>query len=233
MSLLSDMSFAADATRMQAGGKSLFDTAYDAVTKAPVAATASALAGFYNTGAWYARKVFDQDVEDVQVTSMLEDFDANYVSYYQDNQNVLDTVGFIGGALVPGGAALKGLQLARAGKAGAGMAKILGYTSNQQTRYLKAALEEVGQTGGTVFHQLNMNKTMALAYGLVDNFVQTAVFETAAAGFLHQAPMLAGEDWKDVSWDIIKTTHHLNCTNDTKLTQLDIMLKSNLLFDTN
>ena len=206
MSLSDDMMFAADTVKVQSGGKSFFDTAVDAVTKAPVAAAVSAATSMYNTGVWYSNKIFDSGIETANTQAVLEDIDSNYAQYYQDNKNIIDTVGFIGGAFIPGGAALKGLQMARAGNAAGTFSKVLGYTQLKQAQYLKAGLQEMAQSGGTVFHQLNTNKLASMAFGAADNVLQTAVFEVAAAAAMHQAPMLAGEDWKDVAWDITKTS---------------------------
>ena len=86
---------------------------YDGLTAGAAGATVSAIASIYNTGAWYANKIFDAGVEEMDTARTLRDLDTNWAQYYEQNKEVLDTVGFIGGSFIPGGAAIKLLRLAQ------------------------------------------------------------------------------------------------------------------------
>lgn len=202
---IDDFMTATDTVRVQAGGKSLLDQVGDAATAGVAGATVSALTSIYNTGVEVAN-VFGADVQKADTARILADVDQNWAKYYQENQGVIDTVGFIGGSFIPGGLALKGLQLARAGKAAGAFGTVLRYTQVQQEAALTRGLQEVAQTGGSVFARMNANKLTAMAFGAADNVLQTAVFETAAAATMHASPFFANESFGDIVWDITKTS---------------------------
>lgn len=199
------MLMASDTARMQAGGRSMFEKMYDAATAGTAGATMSALASFYNTGVSVAN-LFGAKAEEMDTGEVLKRIDHKWADYYEENKAPLDTIGFIGGAFIPGGIALKGLQLARTGKAFGTVGRALGYTVNQQNKYLQLALKDIASEGGTVFARINANKLISMAYGVADNALQAAVFETAASLTMAKSPMLAEEDWKDISWDILKSS---------------------------
>lgn len=196
---------AADTARMQAGGRSMSDKLSDAITAGTAGAVVSGLSAIYNTGV-AAANVFGADLEEVQTAKVLGNIDQNWAAYYKENQSVIDTVGFIGGAFIPGGVAVKALNLARTGKNVGAVGRVLGFTQNQQAHYLEVALKEVAEKGGSVFGQMNRAKATAIAYGAADNVLQAAVFETAAAITMRQSPLLADESWTDISWDIVKSS---------------------------
>lgn len=196
---------AADTSRVQAGGGSIFES-LGRVDDFVAGAVVSGMASIYNTGAYYANKVFGADIEQVDTYRKLQEFDNNWANYYEANKGVLDTVGFIGGAFIPGGAALKGLKLAQQGKAVGPFSRVLGYTVNKQQEYLRKGLQEIAQDGGTVFNRLHANKIASMAYGAADNVLQAGVFETAAVLGMHQSPFFDGDSWGDIAWDVVKTS---------------------------
>lgn len=196
---------AADTSRVQAGERSIQEKLGDAMTAGVAGTLVSGWAGIYNTGVAVAR-VFDPTVEEMNVAATLAQQDQSWADYYKENQGVIDTAGFIAGSILPGGAAVKALNVARSGK-NVGMAgRVLGFTQNQQAKYAARALEEVAQEGGNIFGRFNRSKAASMAWGTADNILQTAVFETAAAMTMKQSPLLADESWSDVSWDIVKSS---------------------------
>lgn len=200
-----DFFLASDISRIQSGGKSLTDKLYDAATAGTAGAVTSGLLSLYNTGVAVAN-VFGAEAEEIKTAEVLGDIDANWKKYYEENAQVIDTIGFIGGSFIPGLTALKGLQLARAGKAAGTYRGVLGYTINKQNNALKRGLDEIAQTGGTVFSRINTNKLSSMAWGTADNVLQTAVFETAAAATMHSSPFFAGDSAGDIAWDVVKTS---------------------------
>lgn len=193
----------ADTSRVQAGGRSWYEPVVDFITAGLPGAVVSAAHSFYNTGAAVTR-VFGSEAQDIDTAKVLTDLNENWGKYYQENKNVVDTVGFIGGALAPGGLALKGLKLLRTGTAAGTYRTVFGYTAAKEKFYLDAALKDISQAGGTVYSQLNKNKLLALAYGGADQALQAAVFETAATITMHASPMFEDESLKDIVWDMGK-----------------------------
>ena len=205
MAGLDDFLAASDTARMQGGGKSIFDKVYDAATAGTAGAVVSGLTSLYNTGV-QAVNLFGAQAEEIKTAEILGNVDSNWRQYYEENAQVIDTVGFIGGSFIPGGIALKGLQMARAGKSAGTFRTVLGYTQDKQFKALDAGLKEIAKEGGTVFNRINSKKLQSMAWGTADNVLQTAVFETAAATTMQASPFFAGDSFGDIAWDITKTS---------------------------
>lgn len=202
---LDNMLLAADTANMEAGGKSFFEKAGDALTAGTAGAVVSGLASIYNTVTTPAR-MMGAEVEEIDTVKVLENVNANWARYYEDNKGVIDTVGFIGGSFIPGGLAVKALNAVRNGRSAGAFANALGYTSRRQAHYLDAALKDLATSGTDVFTTLNRNKLASMAFGAADNVLQAAVYETATAVAMNQSPLLVNENWSDISWDIVKTS---------------------------
>lgn len=194
--------FSADTTRIQAGGESLFSKLGDALTAGSAGAAVSAIAGFYNTAAWGVSKLSGNEVEEMNVAETLDGLNKNWADYYRQNSDAIDFVGFVGGSLIPGTAAMKGLQLTRAGQTPGVFGKVLGFTSSKQREYLQRGLKEIADTGPSVFTSLNRNKMLSMSWGAADNMVQGLVFETAALATMHQSNIFKDESAKDIFWDL-------------------------------
>jgi hypothetical protein len=73
----------------------------------------------------------------------------------------------------------------------------------KQEEHLAAGLKALAD-GETVFSTINRNKLLSMGYGAVDNVLQAAVFEIAAATTMARGPVLVDESWQDIAWDITR-----------------------------
>lgn len=200
MSLFDVVSPAVDTTEVQAGGMGFLQEATMALTAGAAGAVISGLGSIYNTFAAGANAL-GADVEKVDTYRKLDAMDSDWANYYKQNQNAIDTVGFIGTSFIPGSLGVKALNAARAGEATGAVGRALGFAQTQQARYVSQALRELSVEGGTVFTQINKNKLAAMAWGAADQTLTAAAFETAVALTMKQSPLLADDSW----WDIGKT----------------------------
>jgi len=188
---------ATDSANMQAGAtNSLLENTYNYVGSALV----SGIASIYNTGADML------GAERVDTAKWLMENDASMGEFYKQNQNAADIGGFIATSLIPGGIALKALKLAKAGTLIGPYGRALGYFSNARDASLKAALEELGAAGGSIYTQINRNKLAAMAWGTADQVLQVAAFETAVAATMKASPLLDKADWLDTTGEILKSS---------------------------
>lgn len=193
---------AADTANMQAGAS---ESLLDNLGNYTGAALVSGLASIYNTGAELINKL-GGEAEKIDVMKVLNENDADMGAYYAKNREAVDVGGFIATSLIPGGLALKGLQLAKAGSFGGAFARTAGYFSDQRAKYLDLAIKDLAVSGGTIFSQINRNKLLSMAWGTADNVVQVAAFETAVAATMKQSPLLEKDDMLDLTSNILKTS---------------------------
>jgi len=180
---------ATDTANMQAGSEeSLIDNAGNFVH----AAVLSGVASVYNTGANLL------GAEKFDVAKWMNENDQHMGAYYAKNRQLVDVAGFAVTSLVPGGLALKGVQLAKAGTMLGPFGRALGYASTKQQLYLEAGLKELAVEGGTVFNLINKNKLAAMSWGVADQVINMAAFETAVAITMKQSPVLEKDEWSDV-----------------------------------
>lgn len=188
---------AADTANLQAGApESIF-------TRGKYFASAALSSGFlsiYNTAANYV------GADKVDVANWLDTNDEDLGAYYRANKDLVDTAGFIATSFVPGGLALKGLQLAKAGVLGGTFARVLGYASTQQQAWVSKGLAELAAEGGTVFNQINRAKLGAMSWGVADQMISVGAFETAIAATMKQSPLLENDSLGDVAKHIALTS---------------------------
>lgn len=197
---------AADLTNIQAGGSSIFEDAYNIATKGVTGAIVSGWHGLLNTGVDITNKVTGSNFERADTAETLDRLDSNYGDYYKQNKAAIDVAGFVAGSLVPGTLAVKGLKLLQAGETAGIFGRTLGYAAGKEKYYLNEALKDLEIAGGTVFQRINENKLASMAWGVADNVLQTAAFETAVAVSMKASPMLDKEDWSHIGWDVITTS---------------------------
>lgn len=199
----SDFVLGADLANMQAGGSSFFDSAGDALTKGVGSAALSGIYGIVNTGVDLSNKVFGTTFERADTSETLHNLDTNWGDYYDKNKDVADAGGFIAASLLPGTIAVKGLKLLQAGNAAGAVGRVLGYTTRMESSYLKTALTELTEQGGTVFSQINKAKASSIAWGVADNVLQAAAFETGVVASMKASPMLDEKSWGDIGHDLV------------------------------
>lgn len=198
-----DYILGADTANMQAGGESFFSSVGNALTKGTAGAALSGVYGILNTGVDLSNKVFDRQIERFDTAETLSKVDSSWADYYTANKDVIDTVGFVAGSLLPGTLAVKGLKLLQTGNSAGAIGKVLGYTTRMESHYLNKALKELAVEGGTVFTQINKAKAASIAWGVADNVLTTAAFEIGVAASMSASPLLEGKSLSDMSHDIV------------------------------
>lgn len=198
--------YGADAVNLQAGGRGWFSGKWDSITGAVAGATASAVTSLYNTGAWYYNELPGKGrIEELDTAAVLGKLDSNWANYYKENQEVLDTAGFVVGSLIPGGFAIKGLKaVQRAGQVAGTFGTVFGYTTVKQSQAVAQGLKTLAQEGPSVFTTLHKNRLAALGWTTADNLLQAGVFEVATLATMHQAPTLKDETAGDILKDSIQ-----------------------------
>lgn len=201
MSLYSDaLASATDTQDVQAGGDGFTAGLGNAITATAAGAVISGLGSIYNTAA-AGINALGGDVDQIDTYKKLEELDTNWASYYKDHENAIDAAGFIATSLIPGTLAVKGLNAVRAGSAGNVIGRSLGFFATRQAASLDAGLKELAVEGGTIYTRINKSKMAAMAWGVADQTLQAAAFETGVALTMKQSPLLADDSW----WDIGKS----------------------------
>ncbi len=188
---------AADTVNMQAGSDVSFISRAERFAGS---ALASGVLSVYNTAANYI------GAEKVDVAQWISEIDEDMGAYYRRNRESADIAGFVATSFVPGGLALKGVQLAKSGTALGAFGRALGYAETRQSYYVKQGLEELGRSGGTVFNAINANKLKAMVWGMADNAISVAAMETAVAATMKQSPLLEKDSYADIGLHTIGTS---------------------------
>lgn len=204
----------ADSHNLASGEQSWFGRmgeTLDNAGKFATAATVSGISGIYNTGVAVGN-FFGADAEEIKVYDKLASMDTDLGRYYQENQQAIDVVGFIGTSFAPGLGGVKlyqagsrALLAAKAGKLGLGGEMATGLLPAMQKKYLAQAVEEIG-TSSHVFKLANSNYWKSLAAGAGEQFAQSAAFEVAVAATMFNSPVLKDESWGDITKNILTGT---------------------------
>jgi hypothetical protein len=191
----------ADTANQQAGGSSFFDNA----TMFTGSAVLSGLAGIYNTFVDYGSKIGIEG-EQLDTSRVLENYDENWYNYYKDNQQLVDTAGFVGSAFIPGTLAIKGLKAAQAARAtgsiGRAISGPLNFANSRRDIALRAGLEEIAREGGSAYAYINANKLSAIGWGFADQALQAAAFEAAVVLTMKNSPILADKGTGEILSDM-------------------------------
>lgn len=180
---------AADTANLQAGAPESF---FEQAPKFLATSVVSGVASIYNTAAHYL------GADKVDVGNWLEENDSNLGAYYRENKGLVDTAGFIVTSLIPGGLAIKGLQLAKAGTMLGPFSRVLGFASRNQQAWVERGLKELAVEGGTVFDSIRKSKLAAMGWGTADQMLNVAAFETGVALTMKQSPLLEENSIGDV-----------------------------------
>ena len=200
---------AADAHNVAGENSSMFEDVADIVghpLNFLAVSVASAANSFYNTGATVGNIFKDEDnkIELRDTGEWISSYDEDLGKYYEDHKTAADIVGFIGGSLIPGGAAVKGLNLAQkalraaeAGSIGSNMRWATNLLAPTMETYVKREAADLAVKRAT-FSFVNQNSVKALASGVWQNTLESAAFETAAAATMFKSPLLEDMDVGDI-----------------------------------
>ena len=148
----------------------------------PSVLTSGAL-GIYNT-------VLDGlGKEQVDIQETIAKYDVNAGDYYAERKDAIDVVGGIAGSFVPGLLGVKILQAARAGKALGSVGRAMNLTASNKDQYLRAAIQEIGASGGVINKLGNPNYLKYMVFETVDQALISTAFEAAVLVGMHDAPM--------------------------------------------
>jgi hypothetical protein len=193
--------FGADTANQQAGGGSFIDNAAMFTGSAVV----SGMSSIYNTFVDYAND-FGAGAEPLDTARMLENYDRDWYKYYGENKQAVDVMGFIGSSLIPGTLAIKGLKVAQAARAtgaiGRGVSGSLNYFNVQRDAALARGLEEVANAGGSAYAYINSSKLAAMGWGVAEQALQAAAFETGVALTMNKSPLMADKSKSDMLADM-------------------------------
>jgi len=188
----------ADTHNLASGDESWFDslgTSVDNAGKFATAATVSGLSGLYNSGVAVSN-FLGGDAEEIKIYDKLSEMDTDLGRYYQENQQAIDAVGFIGTSFIPGIGGIKAYQAgskallaSKAGRWGLGTEQATGLLPAFQKKFLAQAIEEAGSSA-QVFKVANANYWKSLAAGAGEQFAQAAAFEVGVAATMFNSPLL-------------------------------------------
>lgn len=200
---------AADAHAIAAGNTSIFEDLAESVANAPsflAVSIASGLNSFYNTGITIGNLFLDEDNQ-MQLNDTgewISSFDEDLGKYYEQNKDAADLVGFIAGSLVPGMAAVKGLQAAQAalraaqaGQVGKNMSLATRLLAPSMETYVKREAADLAARSAS-FSFMHQNSLKALAAGAQQGVLESLAFETAVAATMFKSPLLEDMDFGDI-----------------------------------
>ena len=161
---------------------------YNSITQLPSFAAVSLLSGansFYNTGVAVGNWL-GADFEYRDTGAWITDLDSNLGSYYSQNREAADLVGFIGSSFIPGLAGIKVLSAGQkalnaaknSGYVGGNIGKALGLLNPQASYWTQKAASEIAQQQASL-SLMNANVARAMLSGTGEAVLQSAAFEVA------------------------------------------------------
>lgn len=193
------------------GNENWFQSALNSITNIPkytTLALGSGITGILNTGVSVANLFASKnnEFEAINYGRAVMDFDDNLGKYYQENQQGIDTWGFIGTSLVPGTLGVKVFNrgqkvmsaAAEAGQFGWGMSKATGILVPRAEKFMTQAATELA-TGSNAFRFMNANVMKAIGAKAQQNLLEAAAFETAVLATSFKSPFLEDMDAFDIA----------------------------------
>jgi len=150
------------------------------------------------------------DFELSKTADVITALDDDLGEYYKEHQEAIDVGGFLISSLVPGTAAIKGLNMGQkalatmktTGRVGKNFQNAMGFaTRGKRQQYLDKAIKEVSSKN-TLSLLTNTNTAKAMAAGYGQAVLEMAAFETATAIALGSSPVLEGQDFGDIATNI-------------------------------
>ncbi len=184
--------------------------AADSISRMPEFMAVSALSGlnsFYNTGVKVGN-FLGGDFTEQKTAALISGIDSDLGTYYRQNQESADLMGFVLGSFIPGVAGVKilnagqkALVKANEGIIGTNLGLALGLRATKIDAYIASAADEITK-GQALFATLGSSGTKALASGVYQNVLEGIAFETAVQATMQASPILSGQDKGDIIWNI-------------------------------
>lgn len=172
---------------------------------------ASGMNSFYNTAA-AVNNWFGGSMESNDTLEWISSMDDDLGQYYAQNREAADLVGFVATSFLPGLAATKvlnagqvALKAASAGNIGVNMSRVTGLLAPDVAKYVGMAAQDLARSQAS-FSIINANTIKALAAGVGQAALESAVFETAVAATMFKSPVLEHQDIGDLVNNIITGT---------------------------
>lgn len=174
--------------------------------KMVIAAAASGINSFYNTGVTVANW-FGADAKENDVGVQLAALDSDLGAYYRDNKDAADLAGFVMTSLIPGIGGVKLLNAgqkvlrgaAETGMIGGNLGKAVGLLTPKVDTYRALAAADIAQSAAT-FSLTKGNTLKAIGAGYGQAALESAAFEIAVSATMFKSPVLEDTD----GWDIAK-----------------------------
>jgi hypothetical protein len=122
--------------------------------------------------------------EPIETMSVLQRFSENAANVYAEHPDTIKTASLIGGMFVPGGAALKGLNLARAGM------KSANFFSNVGREQALTRLGELKKLGAAANEEYKAARNAFYARGVANQVVDAAGMELLIASTMNAHPLM-------------------------------------------
>lgn len=193
----SNAAYGLDTHEAAAGNQSLFDGIGNFISKGVPLTGMSIINSFANTAIDVAN-FFDSDNKRSRYGA--EDWldDQEYKDYYKAHTQGIEAAGLLVGSFIPGGAAIKGLKLAQAGKLSLPLQRATSLFSGPRDKIIEGALTEVEAGNAALYGGIKADKYKAIALGFGDQALQALAFETATVATMKASPLLDKDSFKDV-----------------------------------
>lgn len=133
----------------------------------------------------------------IDVQEQITKYSEQAGDYYAEHKQGVDMVGMVATSLIPGTLAMKGVQLLRAGNAVGSFGRALGFASSRKEQYLKAAIQEIGSTGGVVAKLGTANGLKYAAWETADQALLAGAFELGVLATMHDSPVFSTDTYAD------------------------------------
>lgn len=134
---------------------------------------------------------------DTDTTGSVEDIigrigGESSVDYYQNNKEILDTIGFIGSTVATYGGGVLALKLARAGFMPNAISRSLRILPDGNRKALKNAMDALTDPGRAMTAKIAETRQARLAWATADNILTATAGEAMTVAVLQDHPMMEG-----------------------------------------
>ena len=196
---------AIDTQSVVSGEPSIWDDGANLVTKGIPLTVAAAANSFINTPLMVANW-FGAGIDYVGIQ---DEFSDSYNDYYQAHKTGIEAAALIGGSLIPGVLAVKGLSagvkaagLMRAGLSTDALTEATGLLSPIRGSVLSDALANI-KAGGSLSETLASDKLKMIALGVGEQALQGLVFEAATYATMKASPLLQDDGFEEITKNLM------------------------------